>query len=144
MPNSVRQAAVIAIRAGRVCLVLSSGGKRWVVPKGHIEQGQTAGETALQEAWEEAGLAGALQPEPVGSYLYEKAGMPYHVTVFLMHVTAVTDEWPEGSWRARCWVDPGRAVAQVEEPGLRKLLRMVFTGQKPYRSAREVHELMER
>ena len=31
MPNSVRQAAVIPIRLGRVCLVLSSGGKRWVV-----------------------------------------------------------------------------------------------------------------
>lgn len=126
MPISVRQAAVIPLRAGRVCLVLSSGGKRWVVPKGHIERGQTAGETALQEAWEEAGLVGALRQEPVGSYLYEKAGGRYHVTVFLMHVTGVTDDWPEKDWRTRRWLRPVRAIAQVEERGLRTLLRRVF------------------
>ncbi len=68
--SEVRQAAVIAIREGRICMVLSSGGKRWVVPKGCIEPGQTAGETALEEAWEEAGLVGVLGPEPIGSYLY--------------------------------------------------------------------------
>src|SRR5262249_50600082 len=66
--NSIRQAAVIAVRAGRVCLVQSSGGKRWVIPKGHIARGHTAAETALCEAWEEAGLLGHLRPEPVGSY----------------------------------------------------------------------------
>src|SRR5262245_17445465 len=68
LPNPVRQAAAIPIRAGQVCMVLSSNGRRWVVPKGCIEPGQTAGETALREAWEEAGLVGALRPEPVGSY----------------------------------------------------------------------------
>src|SRR5579871_5885346 len=103
MPSAVRQAAVIPIRAGRVCLVLSRGGKRWVIPKGCIEQGQTAGETALQEAWEEAGLVGTIHPEPVGSYLYEKAGMLCHVLVFLMHVTEVAQDWPEGRWRLRRW-----------------------------------------
>src|SRR5262245_42459264 len=125
LPNSVRQAAVIPIRGGRVCLFLSSNGKRWVIPKGRIQPGQTAGETALQEAWEEAGLVGALHREPVGSYLYEKAGRTCHVTVFLMHVTEVADDWPECSWRLRRWVGPARARAQVEEPGLRKLLRKV-------------------
>ena len=126
LPNSILQAAAIPIRAGRVCLVLSSSGKRWIVPKERIERGQTAGETALQEAWEEAGLVGALQPEPVGSYLYAKAGARYHVTVFLMHVTEVTDDWPERAWRARRWLCPTRAIARVEEPGLRKLLRKAF------------------
>ena len=65
------------MRAGQVCLVTSSSGKRWVVPKGCMEPGKTAGELALQEAWEEAGLVGVLQPEPVGSYLYEKFGNSY-------------------------------------------------------------------
>src|SRR5688572_2219239 len=98
-PGSIRQAAVIPIRSGQVCLVLSSNGKRWVIPKGCIELGQTAGETALQEAWEEAGLVGVLQPEPVGAYVYEKSGSRYRVTVFRMHVTAVADDWPEKDWR---------------------------------------------
>src|ERR1700736_677932 len=87
--NSIRQAAAIPIRGGQICLVTSRSGKRWVVPKGCIEPGQTAGETALQEAWEEAGLVGSLREQPVGSYQYEKCGIVCHVTVFLMHVTEV-------------------------------------------------------
>ena len=74
MPETNRQAAVIPIRDGRLCLVTSSSGKRWVVPKGQIDNGFTAGEAALLEAWEEAGLLGVLTPEPVGSYHYEKDG----------------------------------------------------------------------
>jgi 8-oxo-dGTP pyrophosphatase MutT (NUDIX family) len=70
----IRQAAVIPVRSGRVCLVSSSGGKRWVVPKGHIEPGQAAGETALLEAWEEAGLLGALHREPEATCTKSAAG----------------------------------------------------------------------
>jgi 8-oxo-dGTP pyrophosphatase MutT (NUDIX family) len=123
MVDSIRQASVIPIRNGRVCLVRSSSGKRWVVPKGHIESGQTAGETALQEAWEEAGLVGSLRPEPCGSYLYEKERMLHHVIVFLMNVTKVAARWPESDWRQRRWVDPSRALAHLQHLGLRKLMR---------------------
>jgi 8-oxo-dGTP pyrophosphatase MutT (NUDIX family) len=105
---------------------MSSGGKRWVVPKGRIEPGQTAGETALQEAWEEAGLVGVLLPEPVGSYRYEKCGIICHVTVYLMHVTEVTNDWPESGLRLRRWHRPEHALTRIEEPSLRKLLRRVF------------------
>jgi 8-oxo-dGTP pyrophosphatase MutT (NUDIX family) len=121
--NSIRQAAVIAVRAGRVCLVQSSGGKRWVIPKGHIERGRTAAETALCEAWEEAGLLGRLRSEPAGSYLYEKDGRVYHVTVFLMAVTETADDWPERARRPRCWLRPTQARARVEHAGLCQLLR---------------------
>src|SRR6185295_6322277 len=83
-PEYVRQAGAIPIRNGRICLITSSNGKRWVIPKGLIEPNHTAGEAALQEAWEEAGLVGVLQQEPVGSYLYDKWCGTCHVTVFLM------------------------------------------------------------
>ena len=53
-------------------MVTSRSGRRWVFPKGQIDPGHTPGEAALIEAWEEAGLVGTLDPEPVGSYLYEK------------------------------------------------------------------------
>src|SRR5271166_7165657 len=96
MPSGlIRQSAAIPLRDGQICLVTSRSGKRWVIPKGCLEPGMTAGEIALQEAWEEAGLSGVLQNEPVGSYIYEKAGATYHVTVFLMHVTDAADDWPE-------------------------------------------------
>jgi 8-oxo-dGTP pyrophosphatase MutT (NUDIX family) len=125
-PGAIRQAAAIPVRAGQVCLVTSSSGKRWVVPKGCLELGKTAGELALQEAWEEAGLVGLLHPEPVGSYLYEKFGNSYYVVVFLMLVTEAADDWPERTLRKRAWLAPRQALARVEDVGLRELLRAVL------------------
>src|SRR5262249_30749918 len=126
--SSISQAAVVALRAGRICLVLSSGGKRWVIPKGRIERRQTAGETALREAWEEAGLVGMLRRNPVGSYRYEKCGKRFHVTVFLMKVTEVADCFPEEDWRVRRWVRSDRIVRYIGDPALRRLLRRTLAG----------------
>ncbi len=118
----IHQAAAIPIREGRICLVTSSGGNRWVVPKGHLEPGKTAGEIALQEAWEEAGIVGILQQEPIGSYLYEKFGNLYHVVVFVMRVTESVEEWPEYGLRNREWVTPEEALTRISDKGLRELI----------------------
>jgi 8-oxo-dGTP pyrophosphatase MutT (NUDIX family) len=122
--ESIRQAAALALRRGRVCLITSRNGKRWVIPKGWIEPGQTAGESALQEAWEEAGLLGALEREPIGTYLYEKEGQSFHVTVFVMKVTSVAQDWPERSFRERSWVSPTGFFDRIEEPGLADIVRL--------------------
>jgi 8-oxo-dGTP pyrophosphatase MutT (NUDIX family) len=122
-PQFIRQAAALPVRNGRICLVTSSNGKRWIIPKGLIELGQTAGETALQEAWEEAGLVGTLDPEPLGSYLYEKWCGTCHVVVFLMDVTEVAQNWPEGDLRRRTWVSPAGALERIEDPGLVDIVR---------------------
>src|SRR5271154_5091810 len=121
----VRQAGAIPVRGGQICVVSSRSGKRWVVPKGWIEPGKTAGEIALLEAWEEAGLTGVLRPEPAGSYLYEKDGRTFHVTVFVLEVTETVDEWPEHGIRERCWLTPAQAIGRIEDPGLREILRVV-------------------
>src|SRR3954451_12414002 len=121
-PGTLQQAAAIPVRLGQVCLISSRNGKRWVVPKGCLEPGKTASEIALQEAWEEAGLVGLLQPEPVGSYLYDKNGFTCHVLVFLLHVTEVREQYPEQEIRERCWVSPLEAVARIEERGLREII----------------------
>jgi 8-oxo-dGTP pyrophosphatase MutT (NUDIX family) len=119
----IRQAAALPLRGARACIITSSNGKRWVIPKGQIEPGQTAGEAALQEAWEEAGLVGTLHPEPIGSYLYEKYGNTYHVIVFVMDVTRVAQDWPERTLRQRTWVSPAGLFERIEEPGLVEVLR---------------------
>jgi 8-oxo-dGTP pyrophosphatase MutT (NUDIX family) len=121
----LRQAGVVPVRGGQVCLVTSRSGKRWVVPKGNMELGKTAGEVALQEAWEEAGLLGLLQPEPIGSYVYEKDGFTCYVTVFLMQVTDTTDNYPESAVRQRLWMPFTQALGRVDDVGLRELLRAV-------------------
>ena len=122
----VRQSAALPLRNGRVCLVSSSNGKRWVIPKGLIEPGQTAGETALQEAWEEAGLVGALRPEPIGSFLYEKWCGVCHVTVFAMDVTEMKQDWPERALRQRVWTTPAGAIERLDDAGLVDILYETF------------------
>jgi 8-oxo-dGTP pyrophosphatase MutT (NUDIX family) len=121
----IRQAAAIPVKAGQVCLVTSRSGKRWVIPKGCMEPGKTAGEIALQEAWEEAGLVGVLAPEPLGTYFYEKAGFTCLVTVFLLQVTDAVDVYPEHDQRERSWVTFSQALRRIEDPGLRELIRAV-------------------
>jgi 8-oxo-dGTP pyrophosphatase MutT (NUDIX family) len=125
LQSLILQAAAIPMRDGRVCLVNSSSGRGWVIPKGHIEVGQTARETALQEAWEEAGLDGILEDRRVGSYRYEKNGNLYHVTAFLMHVTTAANVWPEVHRRQRRWINLGSAQRFVQVPGLRRVLRLL-------------------
>ena len=126
-PDYIRQAAAIPVKDGAVCLITSSNGKRWVVPKGLIDPGHTAGETALVESWEEAGLVGVLRPEPVGSYLYSKYGHTYHVTVFLMQVTESRSEWPEKQVRQRNWLSVPQALERIEDAGLREVVRGAVT-----------------
>jgi 8-oxo-dGTP pyrophosphatase MutT (NUDIX family) len=121
--KSVRQAAALAVRDGRVCVVTSSSGKRWVLPKGCCEPGKSEGQIALQEAWEEAGLVGVLHREPVGSYLHRKAGGVFHVTVFLMRVTSAAGDWPERFRRRRVWLTPAGALSRITHPGLREVIR---------------------
>jgi 8-oxo-dGTP pyrophosphatase MutT (NUDIX family) len=131
MPDPIRQAAVIPVHDGGVYLVTSRSGKRWVLPKGLIDPGHTPGGAALIEAWEEAGLVGMLDPEPVGSYVYEKLGRDHHVLVFRMTVTEVRDTWPERTLRQRVWLAPDDAISRVEEVGLRDILRAVFLAHEP-------------
>jgi 8-oxo-dGTP pyrophosphatase MutT (NUDIX family) len=123
LPGLIRQAAAIPVLSGQVCLVSSRSGKRWVVPKGCLEPGKTAGEIALQEAWEEAGLVGILLPDPVGTYLYEKDTRKHHVLVYLMQVTQVANHWPERNWRERRWLTFHQASLRVEEFGLQEMIR---------------------
>lgn len=124
MPASltIAQAAAVPIDDGRICLVSSTSGRGWVVPKGHIEPGQTAPQTALQEAWEEAGLRGILDGEPVDTYQYQKNGATYRVVVFLMQVTEAAASWPEDNRRTRRWVRLQETEQLVQVAGLRQVL----------------------
>jgi len=78
------------------------------------------------EAWEEAGLVGTLDPEPVGNYVYDKFSTAHHVLVYVMRVIESRDDWPERGVRDRAWISIDEAIDRVEEPGLRELLRRVF------------------
>lgn len=122
------QAAVIAIRSGRVCLITSSSGRRWLVPKGNRQGGCDLRETARREAWEEAGLVGTVAGRPLGRYEIEKRGSRIVVVVFRMRVRTVERDWPERGKRLRDWVRPDDVPGRIDHPGLRDILAIACAG----------------
>lgn len=121
------QSGVIAWRERRceieILLVTSSTGKRWVIPKGHIEPDLSAVESAAVEAYEEAGIEGSPNRESLGYYEYRKWGGRYRVEVFLMEVDRQHADWPEAHRRKRRWFSAAKAAQQVDEDGLRQMIR---------------------
>ncbi|HHH39919.1 MAG TPA: NUDIX hydrolase [Sedimenticola sp.] len=116
-----------------ILLISSSKKKHWVVPKGIHEPGLTAQASAAKEAFEEAGIEGAIGDEPLGVYRYPKWGGTCTVTVYPM---AVTREVPEREWeeshRGRRWVTPSKARKLLKQkqliPMLDALETRVLTG----------------
>lgn len=124
------QSGVIAYRldpSGKPELVLvsSRNGSHWVIPKGLVESGMTPLDSALKEAFEEAGVrAEPVDFTPVGAYIYTKWRADFHVKVFLARVTEVLETWPE-RFRKRQWLAVSAAAAKVDEPKLKDIIASV-------------------
>lgn len=83
--------------------------------------------TAAQEAWEEAGVEGAINPVCLGRYGYQKglpqeASVPCAVVVYGLPVTRLADKFPEAKERRRAWFGPDEAAALVDEADLARLI----------------------
>jgi len=77
MGRMLTQAGAIPYRMAdgklEVLLVTSRETGRWVIPKGHIDDGMTPQTAASQEAWEEAGVTGEITAKmPLGFVPYFK------------------------------------------------------------------------
>ncbi|SDW15823.1 8-oxo-dGTP pyrophosphatase MutT, NUDIX family [Ruegeria halocynthiae] len=130
-PRRVQVAALCTRKTGPgddVLLITSRGTGRWIIPKGWPIDGLNGPESALQEAWEEAGVRAAGVPkEPVGHYSYDKklddgSAQQVVTSVYHIEVSDLADEYPEADQRTRCWVSPKVAAERVQEPELRDLL----------------------
>jgi 8-oxo-dGTP pyrophosphatase MutT (NUDIX family) len=109
-------------------LITTRGRGRWVIPKGWAEKDVPAHDLAAREAFEEAGLLGRTQAEPLGVYLSRKR-LPdgrratCKVAVFVLAVEARAQDWPERGQRRKRWVALPEAAELVAERGLAALLR---------------------
>ena len=117
------------IRRGkvRILLITSRGSGRWIVPKGWPMDGQTPAESALTEAWEEAGVNGFCDGRCLGIFSYSKeiaeiGAAPIIAMVFAVEVSDLADKYPEASERDRVWVSRKKAAKMVDEPELSRIL----------------------
>ncbi|NNF71880.1 MAG: NUDIX hydrolase [Rhodobacteraceae bacterium] len=113
----------------KVLLITSRDTGRWIIPKGWPIPGLNSQESAMQEAWEEAGVRkGKLSDAAIGTYTYNKTfeegpAVPIETLVYPVAVEELADEFPEADERKRKWVTPSDAANMVQEPELQSILR---------------------
>ena len=107
--------------APEVLLVTSRSRRRWILPKGNPMSGKSLAEAAAEEAYEEAGVRGAIGHEDIGTYRHGVRSKK-EVRVFPLRVEEVLEEYPEAHQRQRQWFSFEEARARVWEPELRSLL----------------------
>ena len=104
----------------------------WIFPKGHVEPGERAEETALREAQEEAGILGRIVA-PIGALEFEAFGRPLHVEYFLVEHTGEAS-WSEG--RPLVWGAYDETRGRIQYENARELLKKakaVLDAQPPVR-----------
>ncbi len=125
------QSAALCLREGKagreVLMVTTLRTRRWILPKGWPMKGRTLAGAALQEAWEEAGVVGTVEPVPIGFFTYAKVrrggfALSCRVEVFRVHVSDLLRDWPERHKRRRKWFAVEQAAELVDEPELKALL----------------------
>ena len=106
----------------------SRKGTRWVLPKSVVEPDLSPAASAAKEALEEAGVRGAIDDEPLGTYQYRKWGGTCTVQVFAMEVEQEEADWPEANTRRRAWLTVDDARRRFDEAALRQMFDCFIEG----------------
>jgi 8-oxo-dGTP pyrophosphatase MutT (NUDIX family) len=123
-----------------VLLVTGRRSGRWMIPKGWPMPGKTLAEAAEQEAFEEAGVSGTIDPKPIGTFRHVKTQMAYgeievDIVVHPLWVDREFSKWPELGQRKRKWFSAKEAAKRVHSPELSELITQAVN--RRYPAARE-------
>jgi 8-oxo-dGTP pyrophosphatase MutT (NUDIX family) len=119
-----------------VMLVTSRETRRWIIPKGWPHMGKAPHRSAAREAFEEAGVVGAVSRQSVGSFSYEKrlkkgGVVACEVLVFALEVKRQSKEWPEKRERKVRWLSAKVAAKTVQDRELGKIIRRLARRSRP-------------
>jgi 8-oxo-dGTP pyrophosphatase MutT (NUDIX family) len=72
----------LVVRDGEILLISTREGRRWQLPKGHLEHGETSPEAAVRETREETGVTGrVIATLPPVEYWFNERGVRIHKRV---------------------------------------------------------------
>ena len=120
----------------QILLVTTRRTGRWMVPRGWPIDATTPAQTALREAWEEAGVRGKVTGNCVGVYSYIKElddddDLPCLVALFPVKVQDLEKSYPERKERKRRWFTPKKAAEKLDEPELSQIVKAFDPATKP-------------
>ena len=106
-------------KSGKIIIILITSriSNQWIVPKGNQMPHKTKRESALQEAYEEAGLIGLLDKKPKFRISIMSHGKKTDLTLYPMRVNRpLIKKWPEKHQRTRIEVSCAQAQSLVVWP----------------------------
>lgn len=106
----------------KVILITTQKKKKWTLPKGIVDPGLSPRQSALKEAFEEAGIKGNIGEAPYDHFTYDKWGGTCDVQVYLMEVTGMMNTWPEADQRERSVVGACQAPDLVGRREIKPVL----------------------
>jgi ATP adenylyltransferase len=124
----VRQAGAIVLLRDKVALRLAKDGT-WVLPKGHLEEGETPEQAAVREVDEEMGLTGTLGPV-AGELRFVQGGREREVVYFILHAARPLPSWGQHLGRDTFLFSPREAVERLTHPEARALLSRALEGDR--------------
>lgn len=115
-------------KKAKVLLVTSRRTGRWIIPKGWPIKGKSPAQSALREAFEEAGVKGNTFDKCLGHFDYGKRIgdekiLHCVVEVYPVKVDSLTSKFPEYAQRRRKWVSLDKAVKQLSDSALKPIIR---------------------
>jgi 8-oxo-dGTP pyrophosphatase MutT (NUDIX family) len=118
-----------------VLLITTRRKRRWSVPKGDPMLEKTPHATAATEAYEEAGLLGAINARPVGRFKHRKQKgkrkIACNVQLFPLKVKRQMKRFPERGQRDAIWLSAREAAKLVHKPQLSRLIEQFARQKKP-------------
>ncbi len=112
-------------------LLIQDAKDRWTIPKGHIEEGESARETAKREIGEETGLLEVDVLNWLGkiNFRYRRANSLVLMTteIFLVKALGDTDALKPEDWMNGIkWFPAAEAVDKIEYEDIEKLILMAM------------------
>lgn len=115
-------------KAGKVEILLIQDAKdRWTIPKGHIEEGETAKETAAREIKEETGLEKVRVLSWLGKihfrYRRQQSLVLMTTEIFLVEAQGDTDKLKPEDWmNGISWFSANEALDKIEYEDIEKII----------------------
>ena len=96
-----------------ILLVTPAGGGRWIFPKGNLEKNMSSRESAVKEAYEEAGVCGKCADFLLG---VQRFAEKQFVEFYPLKICSILEKWEEAGRRSRLFFTLPDARKELKDP----------------------------
>jgi 8-oxo-dGTP pyrophosphatase MutT (NUDIX family) len=124
-----RSAGGLVVDDERILLISTQTGRRWQLPKGHIEEGETAVQAAVREVREETGVTGRVVAALPGiEYWFVERGhgrVHKQVEYFLLaYVSGDAADFDAGEVSGAEWFSWNEGIAKLSFENERRVVQL--------------------